>query len=727
VQEISRIAFDDRLERPWLTLQRQIDAGTALLPLLATGQLPPEQPTYLEFSAARSSFVPNEVRHAFNLHIYELRQRGAYARLPGGDLDLLDASQLDSKARREKADAAKHAALIEPARSKYCYARTAYGMALSLHRKQQRVHGVQGGAGAGVVTGAGAAGAGAAGAGAAEEEEELNCMVCMDEVNCDKAVLTPCSHLYCSPCLSSWIAEKLLGSHKLAEDPAYLARMLKPTDAAPCPTCRQRFRLGDLLTIDSKKSGGVAKEVRLIALQDFLDRAAADSARKAAKALMLPAHGAGGVGAAAAGASSSAAAAASASSAAAAAPAATQALAALAAPRVANAVPLLATGEALDKYGGKVTALIRRLKTLPVGEKAIVATVWVKLRAIAAAALKAEGIGSVVLEGGISEVSAAIRAFTTRPAGEVKVLLLALGTDCSGLTLTAANHLFVMDPVLSPGATAQLVGRIARMSQTKPCYVYHLAVAGSVEERMLVWRDALARGAVRGGKGAGAALDASAKTALRQVKKGELADANTGAADRLTGSDLLQLLDPDGQGDLVEAAEDDEDEAAGQGAGASAAAVPAGAAGGAAAPGAGAGVASAAAGSAGAGARSPADAAAAAASGPAAAAAAPRQASATAAAAPLPSRGPPAASSGAAGAAIRRSNPGRHASGGAGGAAGGSGSAAAAVSPAGAAAASDPAAASAGSAASQAARAGSHRQSLVVPAGQTADSMEVDL
>ena len=113
--------------------------------------------------------------------------------------------------------------------------------------------------------------------------------------------------------------------------------------------------------------------------------------------------------------------------------------------------------------------------------------VWTKLRTMAAAALAAEGIGSVVLEGSLAQVTAAMRSFATAPPSEVKVLLLALGTDCSGLTLcvglrcvrglrvarpcdnaccapnsaprspasphshllnsTAANHLMVLDPV----------------------------------------------------------------------------------------------------------------------------------------------------------------------------------------------------------------------------------------------------------------------------------------
>lgn len=100
-------------------------------------------------------------------------------------------------------------------------------------------------------------------------------------------------------------------------------------------------------------------------------------------------------------------------------------------------------------------------------------------------------------------MASAIRRFITAPANQVQVLLLAMGMDASGLTLTCANHLFVLDPVLSPAVNAQLIGRICRQGQVRPCYVCHLLVENSVETRMTLLRHRLASGA--GGAGAGGA------------------------------------------------------------------------------------------------------------------------------------------------------------------------------------------------------------------------------
>lgn len=47
---------------------------------------------------------------------------------------------------------------------------------------------------------------------------------------------------------------------------------------------------------------------------------------------------------------------------------------------------------------------------------------------------------------------------------------------------------------MSPAVTAQLIGRIARQGQVKPCFVYHFAALDSLEERMICLRDKIASG-----------------------------------------------------------------------------------------------------------------------------------------------------------------------------------------------------------------------------------------
>ena len=137
------------------------------------------------------------------------------------------------------------------------------------------------------------------------------------------------------------------------------------------------------------------------------------------------------------------------------------------------------------------------------------------------------------------EVAARLATFKSAPAARCKALVLAVATDCAGLTLTRANHLFLVDPILSPAVSAQLVGRIARQGQTRPCSVYHLVVGGSVEERMLRLRFKLAAGAAAGGSVAAQKVDAAARAGGGKGAKG---DANEASSARLPLADLLALF-----------------------------------------------------------------------------------------------------------------------------------------------------------------------------------------
>ena len=180
-------------------------------------------------------------------------------------------------------------------------------------------------------------------------------------------------------------------------------------------------------------------------------------------------------------------------------------------------------------YGGKIMCIARRLKT--VSGKAVVATTFASVLRLGREAFRAEGIDAVVLEGSPAARAAAVGDFVSRPSA--RVLLLAIGSDNAGLTLTCANEHFVLDPVFSPGVMAQLIGRIQRQGQQRECRVYHMAVQGSVEERIIAMRCAR-RADGDGGDGAGAVAGAGASAE---------GDANAASARDLSAHELLRLLD----------------------------------------------------------------------------------------------------------------------------------------------------------------------------------------
>ena len=97
------------------------------------------------------------------------------------------------------------------------------------------------------------------------------------------------------------------------------------------------------------------------------------------------------------------------------------------------------------------------------------------------------------------------------------VFLLSLKAGGTGLNLTAADHVFLMDPWWNPAVEDQAADRAHRIGQENPVLVHRVVARGTVEERILALQD----------------------------KKRALADAavgDGGAAASITRDELLQLL-----------------------------------------------------------------------------------------------------------------------------------------------------------------------------------------
>jgi SNF2 family DNA or RNA helicase len=102
-------------------------------------------------------------------------------------------------------------------------------------------------------------------------------------------------------------------------------------------------------------------------------------------------------------------------------------------------------------------------------------------------------------------------------AGGVPVLLMSLKAGGTGLNLTAADHVFLMDPWWNPAVEAQAADRAHRIGQERPVNVYRLVAQGTVEEKIL---------------------------GLQEKKRAlfEAALSEASAASSITREDLLQLF-----------------------------------------------------------------------------------------------------------------------------------------------------------------------------------------
>ncbi len=84
----------------------------------------------------------------------------------------------------------------------------------------------------------------------------------------------------------------------------------------------------------------------------------------------------------------------------------------------------------------------------------------------------------------------AVTEFTCLPAENVRCMLLTTGSAASGLTLTVASEIYLLDVMLSAQDEAQALSRAHRIGQSKPvrCVIYYMA--SSVESRLVEMRQA---------------------------------------------------------------------------------------------------------------------------------------------------------------------------------------------------------------------------------------------
>jgi superfamily II DNA or RNA helicase len=154
----------------------------------------------------------------------------------------------------------------------------------------------------------------------------------------------------------------------------------------------------------------------------------------------------------------------------------------------------------------KVRSLVEALENAAAdGHRALVFSQWTSLLDLIEPELTRAGLSFTRLDGSTHDRGEVTRRFQA-PDGPT-VLLMSLKAGGTGLTLTAADHVFLVDPWWNPAVEAQAADRAHRIGQERPVFVYRLVAQGTVEERILALQEtkrALFEAALEGGAGAGA-------------------------------------------------------------------------------------------------------------------------------------------------------------------------------------------------------------------------------
>jgi hypothetical protein len=117
------------------------------------------------------------------------------------------------------------------------------------------------------------------------------------------------------------------------------------------------------------------------------------------------------------------------------------------------------------------------------GHRALVFSQWTSLLDLVEPELCAQGISFGRIDGATVDREGVMRMFQ-RVDGP-SVLLLSLKAGGVGLNLTAADHVYILDPWWNPAVEDQAADRAYRIGQVNPVLVHRLVARETVEERVL--------------------------------------------------------------------------------------------------------------------------------------------------------------------------------------------------------------------------------------------------
>jgi SNF2 family DNA or RNA helicase len=144
----------------------------------------------------------------------------------------------------------------------------------------------------------------------------------------------------------------------------------------------------------------------------------------------------------------------------------------------------LVPGQDENASSSKLDTLYARLEeAVADGHKALVFSQWTSLLDRVEPGLRARGIEWLRLDGSTRDRGEVVERFQS-DAG-APVMLLSLRAGGTGLNLTAADHVFLLDPWWNPAVEAQAADRAHRIGQDRPVVVHRLIARDTVEEGIL--------------------------------------------------------------------------------------------------------------------------------------------------------------------------------------------------------------------------------------------------
>ncbi|MEM7351950.1 MAG: SNF2-related protein [Acidobacteriota bacterium] len=141
--------------------------------------------------------------------------------------------------------------------------------------------------------------------------------------------------------------------------------------------------------------------------------------------------------------------------------------------------------ENLEEVGSaKLETLFSQVsEVLDEGHKLIIFSQFTKLLGFVQKHLQEQQVEYAYLDGQTRNRGEVVERFQTDP--NCNLFLVSLKAGGTGLNLTAAGYVFLLDPWWNPAVEAQAIDRAHRIGQTQPVFAYRMIARDTVEEKIL--------------------------------------------------------------------------------------------------------------------------------------------------------------------------------------------------------------------------------------------------
>jgi SNF2 family DNA or RNA helicase len=133
----------------------------------------------------------------------------------------------------------------------------------------------------------------------------------------------------------------------------------------------------------------------------------------------------------------------------------------------------------------KLDELVREIEENTGDHKVLVFSQFTSMLGLIGEALELKGVDYLYLDGGVAAAARkeAVEQFQTTE--DMRVFLISLKAGGVGLTLTAADYVYLVDPWWNPAAEQQAIDRSHRIGQVRKVFAYRMICKDTVEEKIL--------------------------------------------------------------------------------------------------------------------------------------------------------------------------------------------------------------------------------------------------